>query len=69
MKTWKSLQISWRFILALAIQQNVGSQQVNDLWQIYNTALRRAKYVDLTHTITPTIPVWKGFGVTFSESS
>ena len=33
-----------------------------DLWQIYDTYLKSAKYVDLTHTITPTIPVWKGFG-------
>ena len=32
------------------------------LWQIYNDSLKKAKYVDLTHTITPTIPVWKGFG-------
>jgi kynurenine formamidase len=23
--------------------------------------LKSAKYVDLTHTITPTIPVWVGF--------
>jgi kynurenine formamidase len=34
----------------------------SDLWQIYETSLKKAKYVDLTHTITPSIPVWKGFG-------
>src|SRR5438094_339596 len=33
-----------------------------DLWQIYDATLKKAKYVDLTHTITPSIPVWKGFG-------
>lgn len=33
-----------------------------DLWQVYNDNLKKAKYVDLTHTITPAIPVWKGFG-------
>lgn len=33
-----------------------------DLWQVYNDTLKTAKYVDLTHTITPSIPVWKGFG-------
>src|SRR5258706_3082521 len=33
-----------------------------DLWQVYNDTLKKAKYVDLTHTITPSIPVWKGFG-------
>ena len=32
------------------------------LWQVYNDSLKGAKYVDLTHTITPTIPVWAGFG-------
>ena len=33
-----------------------------DLWQVYDETLKKAKYVDLTHTITPSIPVWKGFG-------
>lgn len=32
------------------------------LWQVYNQALKQAKYVDLTHTLTPSIPVWSGFG-------
>ena len=32
------------------------------LWDVYERSLRHAKYVDLTHTITPTIPVWPGFG-------
>jgi kynurenine formamidase len=32
------------------------------LWEAYDQSLRRAKYVDLTHTITPTIPIWPGFG-------
>lgn len=32
------------------------------LWQVYNQTLKGAKYVDLTHTMTPSIPVWKGFG-------
>jgi kynurenine formamidase len=31
------------------------------LWQIYDQALKSAKYIDLTHTLTPSIPVWKGF--------
>jgi len=33
-----------------------------DLWAVYEHALRPAKYIDLTHTLTPTIPVWRGFG-------
>jgi kynurenine formamidase len=32
------------------------------LWGLYDSVLARATYIDLTHTITPTIPVWKGFG-------
>ena len=34
----------------------------SDLWQVYERTLKSAKYVDLTHTITPITPVWKGFG-------
>jgi kynurenine formamidase len=33
-----------------------------NLWQIYDQYLKQAKYVDLTHSITPSIPVWYGFG-------
>ena len=32
------------------------------LWQVYDQSLKGAKYVDLTHTLTPSIPVWAGFG-------
>jgi kynurenine formamidase len=32
------------------------------LWQVYESALKDARYVDLTHTVNPSIPVWAGFG-------
>jgi kynurenine formamidase len=32
------------------------------LWQVYDQSLKNARYIDLTHEITPGIPVWKGFG-------
>jgi kynurenine formamidase len=32
------------------------------LWQVYEQTLSKARYIDLTHDITPGIPVWKGFG-------
>ncbi|MFZ0485642.1 MAG: cyclase family protein [Arenicellales bacterium] len=32
------------------------------LWAVYDQALKNAKYIDLTHTLTPSIPVWRGFG-------
>jgi kynurenine formamidase len=34
----------------------------HSLWKVYDHTLREAKYIDLTHTITPSIPVWAGFG-------
>jgi kynurenine formamidase len=39
-----------------------GNGSSNGLWQVYDDALKGARYVDLTHTITPSIPVWAGFG-------
>jgi kynurenine formamidase len=39
------------------------------LWGVYNDVLKGAKYIDLTHVITPTIPVWAGFGnSTFAQA-
>jgi kynurenine formamidase len=37
-------------------------QAPSDFWEVYERSFKTAKYVDLTHTIAPTIPVWKGFG-------
>lgn len=31
------------------------------LWQVYQQSFKSAKYVDLTHLITPSMPVWAGF--------
>ncbi len=39
-----------------------GGAQTADLWTVYEQSLKGAKYVDLTHTLTPRIPVWHGFG-------
>jgi len=33
-----------------------------NLWQTYRQVFARARYIDLTHTIAPTSPVWHGFG-------
>jgi kynurenine formamidase len=43
-------------ISGAAVSQDKG------LWAVYDQTLRNAKYVDLTHTIGPNIPVWSGFG-------
>jgi kynurenine formamidase len=40
------------------------------LWKVYDDALSHARYIDLTHSITPFQPVWKGFGpATFKPSA
>jgi len=39
------------------------------LWNVYFENLDGAKYIDLTHTLAPDSPVWKGFGpATFGPS-
>jgi Putative cyclase len=40
---------------------NSDAAEGQSLWWVYEQALNGAKYVDLTHTITPNIPVWAGF--------
>src|SRR5258705_12093041 len=39
-----------------------GPMSAPGLWKVYDEFLVHAKYVDLTHTIAPNIPVWTGFG-------
>ncbi|KAJ2896479.1 hypothetical protein IWW38_002003, partial [Coemansia aciculifera] len=44
--------------------------QGSGLWSAYDTVLSRAKHIDLTHTIEPGMPLWRGFGnITFSEAT
>ncbi len=52
----------WSAGVALGLVLAVPAHAAEGLWSVYDTALKGAKYVDLTHTITPTIPVWSGFG-------
>ena len=40
----------------------VETAEAGSLWPVYEQSLKSAKYVDLTHRITPHIPVWHGFG-------
>src|SRR5258706_8106750 len=49
-------------MLALVLLGLGCQQRGPGLWRVYEQSLRRAKYIDLTHTITPSIPVWHGFG-------
>jgi kynurenine formamidase len=45
-----------------AVGAGGASAAAPSLWQLYDQSLKGARYVDLTHTITPSIPVWAGFG-------
>jgi kynurenine formamidase len=56
---------SWLAVFAsvcvAATPFHVGAAEGKSLWPVYESALKGAKYVDLTHTIKPNIPVWAGF--------
>ena len=47
--------------ISLAIPAT-ASARTSSLWKVYDRTLSRARYIDLTHTITPNQPVWIGFG-------
>jgi kynurenine formamidase len=36
--------------------------EAHGLWPVYEQVLKQARHIDLTHTLTPAIPVWQGFG-------
>ncbi len=48
-------------LLVSAVLTPAKSQSMS-FWEIYETHFKPAKYVDLTHAFSPTIPVWPGFG-------
>jgi kynurenine formamidase len=47
------------FTLAAPAAANAAK---GNLWKVYDRTLSKARYIDLTHTITPNQPVWSGFG-------
>src|SRR4051794_37798840 len=55
----RSLVLALALLLASA---STAAAKQPPLWRVYNDSLKGAKYIDLTHTITPQIPVWSGFG-------
>ena len=59
-------------IVALAAGSSATPAVANagpGLWKVYDEALSRARYIDLTHAITPNMPVWKGFGAAMFDPS
>src|SRR3954471_17091962 len=60
-------RIAGGLVTAAALALGVGAPALaadkpSDLWQMYDQVLSKSRYIDLTHTITPNMPVWKGFG-------
>jgi kynurenine formamidase len=49
-------------LVTLAVAASPASAAPGGLWGLYRDGLAGAKYIDLTHTLTPRIPVWTGFG-------
>jgi kynurenine formamidase len=49
-------------LLGALVLRSDRSRTGASLWSIYDESLKNAKYVDLTHTINPSVPVWHGFG-------
>jgi kynurenine formamidase len=57
----KPLQAAGAFVMAAACATLAQAAEPG-LWTLWDQTLSRAKYIDLTHTITPDTPVWHGFG-------
>jgi kynurenine formamidase len=56
---WRTWLVSAAVVAAML--PGTANAEGKGLWAVYDSALKGAKYVDLTHTITPAIPVWSGF--------
>ena len=55
--------------IAAAAPGSAEAKGGGGLWKFYEQTLSRARYIDLTHSITPNMPVWTGFGpATFSPA-
>src|SRR4030095_1222613 len=55
------LRISTTFLALWCCIGDTAAADSPGLWSVYDSTLVRAKYIDLTHTITPDAPVWHGF--------
>lgn len=58
MKTFMCMVV----LLSLVLYPDSDGAESTDLWDLYDRVLRQARYVDLTHAFSPSIPVWPGFG-------
>ncbi|NNG01980.1 MAG: cyclase family protein [Desulfobacteraceae bacterium] len=57
----KTLRISM-FMIIFNLFLVLSTTADTNLWTLYDSVLKRCKYVDLTHAFHPAIAVWPGFG-------
>jgi kynurenine formamidase len=60
MPTWKLAAVAAVALTAILPGSALAAKP--GLWKVYDQSLSKARYIDLTHDITPNMPVWKGFG-------
>jgi kynurenine formamidase len=65
MKRVWAVGIALAMVLVGVAAGSAAAQRGNGLWDVYDKGLRGARYIDLSHRLTPQIPVWKGFGPSF----
>ena len=69
MRTLKLAAVGAVVSLLVILPGSALAAKGTGLWKVYNQTLSKARYIDLTHDITPNMPVWKGFGpATFKPS-
>ena len=63
MNLWKITSLaSLALLLTGSLLVASRPSKETSLWPVYEQYFKNAKYVDMTHKITPSIPVWHGFG-------
>jgi kynurenine formamidase len=58
----RALSAAVAFAVAAVVSGTSVRADEPGLWDIYESTLKQAKYIDLTHAFGPTIAVWPGFG-------
>jgi kynurenine formamidase len=61
MRTWKLVATTAVALVAILPGSALAAKGPG-LWRVYDQTLSKARYIDLTHELTPQGPVWKGFG-------
>ncbi len=51
----------YSILAATSLLLLAGTARGDGLWDVYAQSFAHARYIDLTHTIAPGIPVWRGF--------